>query len=50
MLENNSSRFYLPEDKIVEHRARVDRKNFVLIALTTLASIYVTGITLSVLI
>lgn len=43
----NSSKLYLPEDKIAEHRARVDRKNFVLIALTTLSSIYVVGLTLT---
>lgn len=49
MLKYNSSKFYLPKNRIEEHRARVARKNFVLIALTATMSIYATGIALALL-
>lgn len=50
MLQNDSSKFYLPKNRIEEHRASVARKNFVLIALAATMSIYGTGIALALLV
>jgi hypothetical protein len=50
MIKNNGSKFYLAEDKVEQHRDRVARKNFVLIALTSVMSIYATGIALAALV
>ncbi len=48
MLKDNRSKFQMPQDYIEEHRMRVARKNFVLIAITAAMSIYATGIALAV--
>jgi len=50
MIKENSSKFYLTEHRVEEHRQHVAHKNFVPIALTAAISIYATGIALAVLV
>lgn len=50
MIKDNSSKFYLRPERIAEHRELVSNKNFVLIALTAVMSIYASGIAFAVLV